>query len=458
MKRILLLITLIAVISIITTGCKVDSELPNQLSQDEKLADFEYMCNILKENYPFFEVNKRNNSVDWLAKKDTYVSMVKSTKNDQEFFDTMSKILNELHNGHTHMFSEKDYSYWKNLVLNWESGSNEPWLKELNNDKVLLRYNQKESKQSVSNSSDIFQRNNVASGKFDILSFLPHTNTNTKIIKKGEVAYLAVSGFDYYNIEKDRRIIKPFLNSIKDYSKLIIDIRGNGGGNDRYWIENIVQPLISKPLSNKIYWVFRGATFEEPFISHMIGNGYDRLDLVREINREGLTNTPPELKKNFKYYKKVVNTIYPVNSINFKGKIYLLVDKYVFSSAEAFAIFSKNTGFATIVGEKTGGDGIVGSPLICALPNSGYVFSLSITMGLTDNGTCNEEFKTNPDVEITQKWYNNLFQDKSINYILAGDIKYFWISDIGKLILIIALFIGIICFKIWFRKKSPHFI
>ncbi len=421
MKRILLIITLIATISITTTGCTVASELPDQLSQNDKLADFEYMYNILKENYPFFEVNKRVNDIDWLEKKDTFVSMVKSTKNDEKFFNTMSKILNELHNGHTHMFTQKDYSYWKNLVLNWGSGSNEPWLKELNKDKVLLRYNQKDSEQSASNTSDIFQGNNVAGGKFNISGFLPHKNTNTKIIKKGKVAYLAVRGFDYYNIEKDGKIIKPFLNSIKDYSKLIIDIRGNGGGNDRYWTENIVQPLISKPLSNKIYWVFRGVDFEEPFISHMIGIGYERLNLVSGIDREGLTNTPPELKKNFKYFKKIVSTIHPVNSINFKGKIYLLVDKNVFSSAEGFAIFCKNTGFATIVGEKTGGDGIVGSSLICALPNSGYVFGLSMTMGLTDNGSCNEEYKTKPDVEITQKWYNNLFQDKSINYVQNGD-------------------------------------
>ncbi len=423
MKRILFIIILIASISIAITGCKIDSKLPNQLSQKEKLADFEYMYNILKENYPFFEVNKRINDVDWLAKKDTYVNMVKSTKNDEQFFNTMSKVLKELHNGHTRMFNQHDYIYWKNLVLNWDSGSNEPWLKELNSDKVLLRYNQKDSKQSVSNTSEIFQGNNVGNGKFGILGFLPHKNTDTKIIKKGKVAYLAVKGFDYYNIEKDGKIIKPFLNSIKDYDKLIIDIRGNGGGNDRYWTENIVQPLINKSLSNKIYWVFRGAHFEEPFISHMIGNGYERLNLVSEIEKEGLTNTPPELKKNFKYYKKIVSTIHPVNPINFKGKIYLLVDKNVFSSAEGFAIFCKNTGFATIVGEKTGGDGIVGSPLICALPNSGYVFGLSMTMGLTDNGTCNEEFKTIPDVEITQKWYNNFFQDKSIDYVLTGNTK-----------------------------------
>ena len=54
-----------------------------QLTEKEKLDDFEYMYTILKENYPFFEVNKRLNGVDWLAKKDDYISRIKATPNDE---------------------------------------------------------------------------------------------------------------------------------------------------------------------------------------------------------------------------------------------------------------------------------------------------------------------------------------------------------------------------------------
>lgn len=34
-------------------------------STEEKLDDFEYLYGILEKNYPFFEVNKRLNDVDW---------------------------------------------------------------------------------------------------------------------------------------------------------------------------------------------------------------------------------------------------------------------------------------------------------------------------------------------------------------------------------------------------------
>lgn len=108
-------------------------------------------------------------------------------------------------------------------------------------------------------------------------------------------------------------------------------------------------------------------------------------------------------------------------------------------------------GFATIVGEKTGGDGIVGSPLFCALPNSGFIFKFSFTMGLTEDGSCNEEFKTKPDIEITQKWYSNIFADKSIEYILTDKIQDAKVSDILKVALICILIVGVIIYKIWFK-------
>lgn len=48
------------------------ASVPNQLTEKQKLDDFEYMYTVLKENYPFFQVNVRMNNVDWLAKKAEY--------------------------------------------------------------------------------------------------------------------------------------------------------------------------------------------------------------------------------------------------------------------------------------------------------------------------------------------------------------------------------------------------
>jgi hypothetical protein len=89
-----------------------------QLTQKEKLADFEYMYKILKENYPYFDVNKRLNDVDWLANKNDYISKIKAAADDESFFNTMNAILSDLHNGHTCMFDKNIYSEVKMFLKN----------------------------------------------------------------------------------------------------------------------------------------------------------------------------------------------------------------------------------------------------------------------------------------------------------------------------------------------------
>jgi C-terminal processing protease CtpA/Prc len=137
-----------------------------------------------------------------------------------------------------------------------------------------------------------------------------------------------------------------------------------------------------------------------------------------EIAKENLLNTPPELLNDFKYFKKFEMTIQPQNSLGVKGKIYLLVDRHVYSSAEMFASFAKNTGFATLVGNTTGGDGIGQDPLFYSLPHSGYILRFPSVMGLTHDGSCNEEHKTVPDIRVNTDINQDKSQDTAIQYVL----------------------------------------
>ena len=56
-----------------------------KLTTREKLEDFEYLCSVLEDNYPFFEVNKRLHNIDWLGNKRKYKRLIRNTKNDAEF-------------------------------------------------------------------------------------------------------------------------------------------------------------------------------------------------------------------------------------------------------------------------------------------------------------------------------------------------------------------------------------
>lgn len=407
-KRKLAVLLIVIIFSFI--GCAGNTEKTlnrnitnnKQLTQKEKLDDFEYMYTILKENYPYFELNKREYGIDWLSKKNEYISKIKSTTNDESFFYALQSILSELNNKHVSMVDKNFYLYAKN-VYEKNSKSNEAWLKQLNSSKAVSRY----SIMSNTKNNHKFSANNITPD-----------NVKTNILEKNKVAYLSIHMFNTFNIDEDMKIIKPFLQDIKNYKSLIIDIRGNGGGDSGYWSDNIVPMLINKPIDYTEYTAYRGGSFVEQFIKSRSGFGYDKLEPIPNINKENLKNLSPELEKDFKYYSKDIATYKPENSVGFKGKIYLLIDGEVFSSSEAFAVFAKSTGFATLVGERTSGDGIGSDPALCVLPNSGYIFSFSEQMGLTEDGTCNFEYKTEPDIITSAKMDPNFSNDEAVQYVL----------------------------------------
>ena len=87
------------------------------------------------------------------------------------------------------------------------------------------------------------------------------------------------------------------------------------------------------------------------------------------------------------------------DSIKFKGKIYLLVDRGVYSAKQnQWHLFQKESGFATLIGERTGGDGIAENPRIVALDKTGYMMRYSYSLGTTESGSVNELEQTTPDV------------------------------------------------------------
>jgi C-terminal processing protease CtpA/Prc len=89
-----------------------------------------------------------------------------------------------------------------------------------------------------------------------------------------------------------------------------------------------------------------------------------------------------------------------MDSVNYGGRVFVLVDDGVFSSAETFAAFCKESGWATLVGECTGGDGIGFDPSTLTFPNSGMYILYSTTLGLNPDWSVNEQLHTRPDVLI----------------------------------------------------------
>jgi hypothetical protein len=152
--------------------------------------------------------------------------------------------------------------------------------------------------------------------------------------------------------------------------------------------------LINKEIIYKYYLAIRNGEYNEHF--------FEKEEWHKESFEisKNLPKLPKEITMNDFYLVSGIDTIKPKNNIDFKGKIFLLVNKVVFSSAEGFAVFCKSTKWATVVGETTSGDGVGIDPIIVCLPTSKILIRYPGEMGLNPDGSSNEEVNTIPDIKI----------------------------------------------------------
>jgi hypothetical protein len=376
-----------------------------QLTTQEKLEDFEAVYTILKENYPYFEVNKRLHGIDWLGNKEKYIEKVKETKDDEEFVNVLLESLADLNNGHTHIVDVNYYNGMKEIARN----NNIPNYTEVLSDKIVIEryenYGVKLAAQKGREIESIFVKDNVA----------------TELLEGEKLAYLGIKSFMPESMNKDGEIISDFLSKIQEYKTLVIDLRGNSGGSELYWMKYLVPSLIKDSVTDIRYLLFPGGEHYTSIFNN--ANGVNMIEPIENIDKENLINLPKEAKVEFKEYLKIKHNYEPSNLVNFKGKIYVIIDKHVFSASESFAVFVKSTGFATLIGEKTGGDGIGANPALYALPHSGFILRYSPVMGLTADGTCNEEFKTEPDILVDVTKTDDIKNDVVIKKIIELEKK-----------------------------------
>lgn len=93
---------------------KVIPELSSdQLTTEQKLADFDYLYHTMKENYPYFDVKKRMTNYDWLAQKGEFEGWIKESKNDREFGNAINRIIKLAQSGHTNLVN---YNFYKDIA------------------------------------------------------------------------------------------------------------------------------------------------------------------------------------------------------------------------------------------------------------------------------------------------------------------------------------------------------
>lgn len=372
------------------------------LTTQEKIEDFEFLYKTIVENYPYLEVNKRTYGIDWITNKEMYVERIERGN----FLYIMQWVLAELNNGHTHILSEDDVAFMREIY--WDTKQSGGWqgmnFDGLNHPLVLKRYN--------INSTLPDTHKQMVQGENQ-----PIINAVVKDIVDGRIASIYIPQMiNDTKIQYDRELIKNYLKEVQNYQAMVIDIRGNGGGSSNYWHRFLLPEILGEPYEVTWYNFYK----DGDYIKKYFQKSKMTPQKIRQLDKSNLPNLPEEVEETFTYYTPIHLEVIPAeDSIGFKGNIYLLIDDNVYSSAEMLAAFAKDTGFATLIGEQTKGDGIGSDPLLAMLPNSGYVFRFTKAMGVTEDGTCNEEHPTIPDyiVEDTTRIEGSL-EDQCIQKVL----------------------------------------
>ena len=372
-----------------------DKKDQKELSQEERVEDFNYLFNQIRDNYPFFGILKRQYGIDFLGNYSRYLNEVKFCKSDQEFQKIMQNIMADLHNDHATIADEEYvketleyYShFWKDPSMYYE-------FLTMNKESVRDRYNIKGVQSSQIGKEKSKKKSGHKKTSLETLTEDNGENLQTKMIKPGLGLVRVNEMLAEYELSDDMEKLDEFLENNPNLKALIIDIRQNSGGNIEYWQNYLLPRLIEKKVSVENHMFFRDG-MRTKMLLQSEDISYENIENVNLANMD--LNHKEDLE-NFSYYSKDEIEISPLKENKFKGNLYLLVDEGVYSAAEGLANFCKNTKIAKLVGHKTGGDGITLGVINDVLPNSGLVFTYTNTLGYAPDGSINEEEKTNVDI------------------------------------------------------------
>lgn len=392
-----------------------------QMTADEIKADFDYFMTLIKKDYPYLDINQRLNGIDFLDNEENYWMMVRNVKTKAEFAVKLESIMSYLNNGHSNLFSLDDNNETRNMFYRIYSDilqrggslrtTYQPWVETLERKESLALYG---PLPSLGDSDE--QTGNTSTVNKEEVSL---NNVKTKVIENGKVIYIKIDGFNYFNEQVDQPIIHDIIKNNLSAKALVIDIRENGGGSTEYYEQLIVEPLLKKSLTVTQYTLMRTGFNNKRYVDAISKANPGEVRPVSELDPKKFPNAKPEVFSKFDTFTRDTKTYSPKNSFGYKGNVYVLVSSRVFSASESFASFCKNTGFATLIGEQTGGDGIGIDPALFCLPNSGILGRYPLQYGMMSNGEANEEVKTQPDYIIENVKVNeNLEQDKCIQKVI----------------------------------------
>lgn len=361
------------------------------ISFEMALQDYNELWETLELNYPHIETAQSLYGVKYEEVKKQHLSIIESYTDpiliDDYFYDLNSVIEQFNYLGHLTLMNAEYYwgiyEVYESVTKDLDYQTHKDEIDEL-----MSNFNN----QHITETYTYLKSNNGNSVDFTTMNELLEDNISIDIIDN-DTLYISIASFMDINIEPDKEVFNNIYETINLYDNLIIDVRGNSGGNDDYWMKNIVEPNINQPVAATVYGIGK---------SDGINNRIyiDNSEEVKAI-RNKISNLPNIDHNLFKKMQFANSNVYECNPSQaekiFNGDIYVLVDNSVYSATEGFVLFCQSTGFAKIVGTQTGGDGGMLKLREFPLMGSGLLIRFSTMIPLNIDGSPNTPYGSTPD-------------------------------------------------------------
>ena len=379
MRRLLLLIILLSA-AVLTAS----AQLRSQNTPELRKKTFEKAWKTVDKN--FYDPNF--NGVDWKAIKKRYEPLVAAAKSDFEFYDVMKRMLRELKVSHMNLIVPVEATRLKtapaftglgvreiagqfvitSVLAN--SSAADAGLKpgfiilRINGDPVATFADVQSRLSGPANTKmrlgfldakdearevEIERRPMSESDKSHLGSLTLYGNFESKRINS-RVGYIYFSNFIPFIGDR----IKTAVESMFDTDGIVIDLRGNSGGDDHVGIK------------------MAGLFFEKS------------TQLMFSRTRHG--------DDQFEYFARAGKTPY-------KGKLAILVDEFSRSASEQFAAGMQESGRAVVVGNKTPGEDLDGD--LAEMPD-GSLLLYAVGQPRTPKGRIIEGNGVIPNIEVSR--------------------------------------------------------
>ena len=347
---------------------------PPELTREQFLEDFDYLITALEENFPSFGIIYRRNGVDMLE----LASEIRERILDEDI--------------------EWDYlPFWNMLRVHFFRYAFPVGHLRLAGYNQYFAEGYRQLPRTAQRSVYGYFGSRLTSGLLsdETTLLLVHnqehfsaTHIVTDIPEEGRIAYIrvpnmrGVRGSTNLPNPRDIQRVDNFYSQLEGFEHLIIDMRGLTGGWPSVFTNLLISPLIDYNLETTFYLFYMAGEYNVRFIHGLPSAVFSQRqpfqmeDLENIFLPNVLTEEVLEDLSHMDYHFTRLVSVAPQSERRapFDGKVWVLTDANNFSGAQQVAAFLYQTGFATLVGQTTGGaaaDGMIVSNFI-RLPNTTF--------------------------------------------------------------------------------------